>query len=105
MYVVLPQSQNYIYTTALRPASAALIQPSEPKKDVEVVKEPKLAPVQAIPALAKIQAPLVVAKYEEVPQLVQFQQLQAVPYVKYASSLSQSIVHTPYSDSFVQVFQ
>lgn len=103
--MVLPQNQNYIYTTAVRPLSGALIQPAEPNTEVEVIKEPKLAPVQAVPALAKIQAPIVLAKYQQVPQVVQYQQLQAVPYAKYVSTLSQTAVHTPYSDSFVQIYQ
>lgn len=105
VYVVIPQGQNYIYTTAVEPLSAALTQPVEPKAEVELIKEPKLAPVQAVPALARIQAPVVLAKYQQVPQVVQFQQIQAVPYARYVSTLSQTAVHTPYSDSFVQIYQ
>ncbi|KAJ8943659.1 hypothetical protein NQ318_005661 [Aromia moschata] len=107
VYVVLPQGQALIYAAPLSVAkSAPLVKPAN--KDVELVKEakePKLAPVQAIPALAKIQAPLVFARIEQAPKLVQYQQVQAVPVARYASSLSQTSVYTPYSSSYVEVYQ
>ncbi|KAF7280792.1 hypothetical protein GWI33_005518 [Rhynchophorus ferrugineus] len=85
VYVVLPQSQNFIYSPAPI-ASAKLVLPAK-------VEQPKLLPVQAIPAFAKIQ---------EAPRLAQVVEYQRVVPV---SSAYTSIVNTPYSSTFVQSFQ
>lgn len=75
--MVIPQTQNLIYATA--PTASAKLQ------------QPRLLPVQAVPAFARIQ---------EVPQIVQYQAVVPV-----ASSAYTSIVNTPYSSTFVQSFQ
>lgn len=86
---MVPQTQNLVYATA--PATSA--------KLVAQVQQPRLVPVQAVPAFAKIQ---------EVPQFAQYVDYQAVAPVSgvpVASSAYTSIVNTPYSSTFVQSFQ
>lgn len=64
--------------------------------------DPKAVPIQAIPAFAKIQEPapaVAVEQYPQYAQLVQFQNLQAL------GSYSQNSLFTPYSASFVQIYQ
>ncbi|XP_066247005.1 uncharacterized protein [Euwallacea similis] len=77
LYVVVPQTQDLIYATA--PVSSA-----------KLVQQPRLVPVQAIPAFARIQ---------EIPQVARIVQYPV------ASSGYTSIVNTPYSSTFVQSFQ
>ncbi|VEN58983.1 unnamed protein product [Callosobruchus maculatus] len=94
-FVVVPQPERLVYYTPARLVSGTVYQQAQPAKLVQVAG-PRLAPVQAIPALAKIvdQAPV-----------VQLQEIQTVPVVNYASSYTQSQVLTPYSSSYVQVLQ
>ncbi|CAG9766947.1 unnamed protein product [Ceutorhynchus assimilis] len=101
-YVVVPQNQLY--------ASAKLVQ-----------QQPRLVPLQAVPAFAKIQEVPTFAKIQEVPTFAKIQQvptfakIQEVPQfaqLNYnynvplvASSAYTSFVSTPYSSSYIQSFQ
>ncbi|XP_066150202.1 uncharacterized protein [Euwallacea fornicatus] len=77
VYVVVPQTQELIYAAA-------------PVASAKLVQQPRLVPVQAIPAFARIQ---------EIPQVARIVQYPV------ASSGYTSIVNTPYSSTFVQSFQ
>ncbi|KAG5897928.1 hypothetical protein JTB14_014042 [Gonioctena quinquepunctata] len=105
VYVVVPQAQQLVFSSPLRATPSNLVAINRPEKLVEV-KEPNPVPVQAVPALAQIQAaqaPLVVEQY---PQAVQFQQIQAIPVENYYGSfVSRTSVVSPYSSSFVQIYQ
>lgn len=73
-----------------------------PPKFVVQTQDVKLAPIQAIPAFAKIQnPPSVVIENPQHENVVQFQNLQAYP----VGYFSQNTVLTPYSASFVQIYQ
>lgn len=109
-YIVLPQSEKFIYLSPVNYANAAILAPAA--RVEQAVEQPKLTvPIQAYPAIARIQAqpqiapletPAVVAKYQKA-QFVQFEQLQQVP--TYSSAYIQSQSWTPYSASFYQIYQ
>lgn len=75
------------------------MQPGQPEK-LLAAQGVKPAPLQAIPALAKIQTPSAF-QYRSQFANVQIQGVQ--PYL--LNSYSQNTVLTPYSASFVQIYQ
>ncbi|XP_030765122.1 uncharacterized protein LOC115889303 isoform X2 [Sitophilus oryzae] len=94
LYVVVPQAQNLIYASAPI-TSAKLVVPAQ----VQQVQQPRLVPVQAVPAFAKIQ------EVPQVAQVVEYQNFAPVQAVPVVSSAYTAIINTPYSSSFVQSFQ
>lgn len=99
VYVIIPQtSQKLVYSSPVRLITPVTLQ--TPSEGIMAQKqEIKPAPIQAIPVLAKIQAPA--EQYPQYGQVLQFQNLQAYS----LGSYSQNTVVTPYSASFVQIYQ